>query len=97
MEIKRDEMLKMIENANSIDELAELREMMECGEYEIECVLEMSCRLTEKEMANNEIEEAQEELEEYYDELLDDQLLGELPEEELPDYMKYSYANDWEL
>ena len=40
----------MIESASNIYELVELRELMESDEYGIECALEMSCMLSDKEI-----------------------------------------------
>lgn len=45
----RNEMIEMIYNANSIDEVAELRGIMESDEFGVESALEMSCLLSEKE------------------------------------------------
>ena len=49
MFINERDFTKMIENACSIDEVSELREMLEGDEYEIESHLAMSSLLYEKE------------------------------------------------
>ena len=49
MFIKRDDFIKMIDLAVGIDEIVELRDMLESDNYEIECHLEMSSMVSLKE------------------------------------------------